>query len=73
MGRHGGQWRISRPPPPDAQVKLSAPLLGRQACGELNELVWRGRDRHLIAQRAGIVLLAHEGRASSKARPVESE
>ncbi len=33
---------------------------------ELKELVWRGRDSHLIVQRARIVLLAHEGRGTDE-------
>jgi transposase len=33
---------------------------------ELKELVWRGRDIHLIVQRARIVLYAHEGRGTEE-------
>ena len=33
---------------------------------ELKELVWRGRDIHLVVQRARIVLYAHEGRGTEE-------
>jgi predicted transcriptional regulator len=33
---------------------------------ELKALVWRGRDIHLVVQRARIVLLAHEGHGTEE-------
>jgi transposase len=38
----------------------------RDLLRELKELVWRGRDIHLIVQRARIVLLSHEGRGTEE-------
>ena len=38
----------------------------RDLLRELKELVWRGRDIHLVVQRARIVVLAHDGHGTEE-------